>query len=64
MIIAERPIWWDGSLWWRTYSEGGFDGWRTIGGRLLPCDTMNAAITRPHLHDEISRKSRHATARR
>jgi hypothetical protein len=58
MIISLRPRWWDGAAWWRTYREGGFDGWRTIGGRRLPCDTMFAALNAPHLHDEISRMSR------
>jgi hypothetical protein len=58
MIISLRPHWWDGSLWWRTYREGGFDGWRTIGRRRMPCDTMFAALTIPHLHGEISRMTR------
>lgn len=58
MILARRPHRWDGALWWRTYREGGFDGWRTVSGRRMPCDTMLAALTAPHLHDEISRISR------
>jgi hypothetical protein len=55
MILTRRPHWWNGSLWWRTYTEGGFDGWRTISGRKLPCDTMFAALNAPHLQDEIRR---------
>jgi hypothetical protein len=37
---TRRFVWWDGALWWRTYQEGGFDGYRTLGGRKLPCDTL------------------------
>lgn len=55
MILKQRPQWWDGALWFRTYREGGFDGWRTVTGRRMPCDTMRAALTTPHLHDEIRR---------
>jgi len=55
VILLNRPIWWDGSLWFRSYREGGFDGWRTIGGRKLSCDTMFAALNAPHLRDEIRR---------
>ena len=53
MILWKRPRWWDGSLWFRAYREGGFDGWRTIGGRRMACDTMFTALTAPHMHDEI-----------
>lgn len=63
MVLLSRPRRWDGALWWRTYREGDFDGWRTISGRRLPCDTMLAALNAPHLHDEISRMSR-ATSKR
>lgn len=53
MIIMQRPQWWDGSLWFRTYSEGGFDGWQTTGGRRMPCDTMRTALAQPSRSDEI-----------
>lgn len=39
-LKPELPIWWDRSVWYRTYREGGFDGYRTLGGRRLPCDTL------------------------
>jgi hypothetical protein len=58
VILLQRPQWWDGAVWFRAYTPGGFDGWRTIGGRRLPCDTMFAALNAPHLHSEISRMSR------
>lgn len=58
MILAQRPQWWDGSLWFRTYREGGFDGWQTTGGRRMPCDTMRTALAQPHMHGEISRMTR------
>jgi hypothetical protein len=48
-----RLLWWDGSLWWRTYHEGGFDGYRTLRGRKLPCATMETAPRRPDMRDEI-----------
>lgn len=35
-----RFVWWDGALWWRTYREGGFDGYRTLGGQKLPCGEL------------------------
>lgn len=60
MILAKRPHWWDGTLWFRVYSPGGYDGWRTITGRRMPCDTMLTALNAPHLHDDIRR----LTARR
>lgn len=48
-----RIVFWDRSVWWRTYREGGFDGYRTLLGRKLPCYTMYQATTRPDLRDEI-----------
>jgi hypothetical protein len=59
VILVKRPRWFDGSLWWRTYREGGFDGWRTIGRRRMPCDTMRAVRESPHMHDEIRQLIRH-----
>lgn len=58
MMLAPRE-WrihrWDHSLWWRTYQPGGYDGYRTITGRRLPCATMATALQRPDMHDEIRR---------
>lgn len=54
-VLRKRPHWWDGALWFRVYTPGGFDGWRTVAGRKMPCDTMFAALTAPHLRDEIRR---------
>ena len=48
-----RFHWWDGSLWWRTYTVGGFDGYRTLLGRRLACATMVTALKRPDMRDEI-----------
>jgi hypothetical protein len=31
-----RLVWADGRPWWRTYTVGGFDGYRSFGQRL-PC---------------------------
>lgn len=45
--------WWDRSLWWRTYHQGGYDGYRTITGRRLACATMATALKRPDMRDEI-----------
>lgn len=53
-----RFVWWDHVLWWRTYTVGGFDGYRTLTGRRLPCDTMEKAVRRHDLRDEIRRLSR------
>lgn len=58
MVLLRRPAWWDGSLWFRVYREGGYDGWRTIGGRRMPCDTMFVALAAPHLRDDIRRMIR------
>lgn len=52
-----RLAWWDRSLWWRTCKPGGFDGYRTIGGRKLPCATLDTALRRPDMRDEIRRLS-------
>lgn len=48
---------WDGSLWYRTYTPGGFDGYRTIGGRMLPCATMETVLCVPSMRDEIRRRA-------
>jgi hypothetical protein len=48
-------VWWDRSLWWRTYRQGGFDGYRTLRRRKLPCATLAIAVKRPDMRDEIRR---------
>ena len=53
-----RFVIWDRTLWWRTYTPGGFDGYRTLSGRRLPCGTMERAVRRPDLAGEIRRLSR------
>ena len=55
-----RFVIWDHRIWWRTYREGGFDGYRTLfqPHRRLPCDTMEKAVRRPDLKAEIRRLSR------
>ena len=63
MILLERPRRWDGSLWFRTYSPGGYDGYRTIGGRKLPCATLATAIERPDMRDEIRRMASYGRRR-
>ena len=50
-----RFHWWDRSLWWRTYTVGGFDGYRTLLSRRLPCGTMVTALKRASMRDEIRR---------
>ena len=55
---TRRFVWWDRALWWRTYREGGFDGYRTLTGRRLSCDTMEKAVRRPDLAGEIRKLSR------
>jgi len=50
-----RFVVWDRALWHRTYREGGFDGYRTLTGRRLPCATMETAVRRPDMRDEIRR---------
>jgi hypothetical protein len=50
---TRRFVWWDRALWWRTYREGGFDGYRTLAGRRLPCGTLETAVRRPDMADEI-----------
>lgn len=55
MILMQRPRWWDRALWFRSYTRGGFDGWRTAGGRKLPCQTMRIALTEPRMQDEVRR---------
>ena len=40
-----RFVWWDGAIWWRTYQEGGYDGYRTLSGRRLPCATLATVCT-------------------
>jgi hypothetical protein len=59
-----RVHWWDGSLWWRTYSVGGYDGYRTPGGRRLPCSTMETALTQPGRGEEIRRLAARRSPRR
>lgn len=27
-------------VWFRTYKPGGYDGYRTLTGRRIPCDTL------------------------
>lgn len=53
-----RFVVWDHAIWCRTCREGGFDGYRTLTGRRLPCDTMERAVRRPDLAGEIRRLSR------
>lgn len=55
MILFERPRYWDRALWFRSYTPGGFDGWRTLGGRKLPCQTMHIALTEPRMQGECRR---------
>jgi hypothetical protein len=58
VIRLQRLHWWDRSLWFRVYRQGGFDGYRTIGGRRMPCDTMFVALNAPHLRGDIRRMIR------
>lgn len=53
--MMARAIWWDRSIWWRTYRQGGYDGYRTLAGRRLPCATMETALRRPDMKAEIRR---------
>lgn len=53
-----RFVFWDRMLWWRTYREGGFDGYRTLAGRRLPCGAMETALRCPDLAAEAKRASR------
>jgi hypothetical protein len=50
---------WDHCIWRRNRREGGFDGYRTwpTPSRRLPCDTMEKAVRRPDMADEIRRLS-------
>ena len=50
-----RFEWWDRALWWRTYTSGGYDGYRTALGRRLPCATLETALCVPGMRDEIRR---------
>lgn len=45
----KRFVWHDGTLWFRTYTEGGYDGYRTLFGRMAPCG---------HLADRIKEARR------
>lgn len=36
----KRVVWHDGTLWFRTYTEGGYDGYRTLFGRMAPCGEL------------------------
>lgn len=58
-----RLVLWDHAVWWRSYREGGFDGYRTLSGRRLPCGTLETAVRRPDMADEIRRLSRRQVAR-
>lgn len=58
MILRERPRRWDRSLWFRVYTRGAFDGYATLTGRRMPCDTMRAALDHPEWRDDIRRLSR------
>lgn len=55
--VLKRFHWWDGALWWYSYHVGGYEGYRTLTGRRLPCATMADALRNPALHDEIRRSS-------
>lgn len=35
-----RIVWHDGGLWFRTYTVGGYDGYRTLLGRMAPCGEL------------------------
>jgi hypothetical protein len=52
-----RFVTWDRALWWRTYREGGFDGYRTFR-RRLSCGTLAVAVRRPDMTEEIRRLAR------
>ncbi len=52
-----RFVWWDHALWWRTYTPGGYDGYRTLR-RRLNCGTLETAVRRPDMRDEIRRLAR------
>jgi hypothetical protein len=54
---TRRFVIWDGAVWWRTYTVGGFDGYRTLTGRRLPCGTLETALRRPDMAEEIRRLS-------
>jgi hypothetical protein len=60
--MTARLVWWDGSLWWRTYTSGGYDGYRTAAGRRLPCATLATALRRPDMRPEIRRLARKAAS--
>lgn len=55
-----RFVVWDGRLWRRYYREGGYDGYQTWlpPHRRLPCATMETAVRRPDMADQIRRLSR------
>lgn len=55
MILMERPVWWDGSFWFRTRAVGGYNGYRTLLGRRLPCSTLETARRCPERREEIRR---------
>lgn len=58
--MKRKTVWWDRALWWRVYHPGGFDGYRTMGGRRLPCATLETALRRPGLAAEIRQLARKA----
>ena len=55
---------WDNTIWWRTYQPGGYDGYRTIGGRKLPCATLATALSKPEMREEIRSLSRQSLRNR
>lgn len=57
-LQRSRPVWWDGALWFRIYTPGGFDGYRTITDRRLACSTLRQVTKNPALHGEVSQMSR------
>jgi hypothetical protein len=53
VVMRDALHWWDGELWWRTYHQGGFDGWRTLSNHRLACATMETALRCPEMREEI-----------
>ena len=56
--MLRRFHWWDRSLWWYTYTPGGYEGYRTAGGRRLPCATLATALQRPDMRDQVRKLAR------
>lgn len=41
----QRFVWWDHRLWYRTYTEGGYDGYQIAFSRKrLPCGELARRI--------------------